>query len=432
MSLATPEKMQNFSEKTKKALREVSQTNPQNFNFSSVLEAIEDENFNKSFTGLFKDPLTMEKSKDYTSKLCGAIQSSRKSKSLALDLKSCQAQLEILTTVKPKEEVEDAIVKHDTKVKEKEPQTVSIVSSQVLLTDSSRSCSPPEVQSETERNIEQIQDIAQNLEASLYMKCINELYYHKDLPKEARGHYFHQVGGKTNFAKQCWDIDNHGENEIVYSFVSDEGFKMIKYPVYKYTISNGEIETSLPRNIMKFYDGEKPYYISQFDHIGQYFDSLPVNELTQFINERDLRTTSNSLESKYIKPYENFLDRNNLSKKIQLTTPEEAGYSNDAAKSCIKERMKEYVNIMMFRSHGKVFPYATEINEDIGVSDRSTLRHKYIKTSEEIKASLKKELLPETSSCLTIIEDGDFDDAFQKAYGNRIKNYNDYRKYFIN
>jgi hypothetical protein len=206
---------------------------------------------------------------------------------------------------------------------------------------------------------------------------------------------------------------------------------MINYPVYKYKINGGRIETSLPRNLLKFYDGDKPYYISQFNHIGQYFDSFPSGQLSTFVAENDISRSPASLKYKYIAPYEKFLSQQNKSTKIQLTSPEQAGFSTDAAKSCIKERLREYVTIMMFRSHAEDFPYTNEINADLQEPDRSSLRHKYIKTSDEIKASLRNKIINTSSACSGVIDDNDFDKSFEKAYGNRINNYNKYREYFI-
>jgi hypothetical protein len=441
-SLYQTESASSFSKETQDALKKVSNTNPRDFNFEMIIDATDDNKFNESLAALYKDPLTIEKSKEFTTTLCGAIQSSRKSKAHGLDLSSCEAQLKILSSTDSKEEVENTekelkeikreITSHDPNPKEAvEIETVKVVTSKLVLEEPKRACAPEVKRTETEKNIEDIKEITNNLEANLYMKCINELYYHDDLPVETRGNYFHKIGEQQNFAKQCWKLDNHGDKEIVYSFVSEDGFKMIKYPVYNYTIAGTDIETSHPRNLLKFHDGNKAYYISQFDNIGQYFDSLPVDQLEEFVTERDLMNSATSLQRKYIRPYEELLAKDGKSKKVQLTTPEEAGYSTDQAKSCIKERLNEYVGIIMSRSHVKVLPYTNELNADLQVSPRSSLSHKYSKTIEQIKAELKAEIVGGSSACQSIIDESDFTKAFEKAYVGRIENYTKYRHYFI-
>lgn len=432
-SLSNSSSSKNFSDETKKILKKVANTSPKNFEFEHILEATKDNNFNKSFNQLFQEPNTIINAKNFTSNLCGAIHSSKNSKSYQLDLQSCQNQLKILSSTEIKEvelkEIKKVIALHSKpSLKMEIPQE----SNEHLLVQPQRACPVEVVETVIEKNINNFSKIQNNLDASLYMKCINELFYNKDLPVEARGKYFHKLGDQTHFAKQCWELDQHGEDEIIYSFVSEEGFKIIKYPVYKYKVNNGEVETSLPRNLLKFYDGNKPYYISQFDNIGEYFDSLPEKDLSKFLIEHDIENKNSArLEKKYITSYEDFLIKDKKDKKIQLISPEEAGLSTEDAKSCIKDRLKDYVNIIMFRSHGKIFPYASEINEDIKVPDRSTLRDKYIKTTEEIRASLKEKIIPKDSACNTVINDEEYNESFKKAYGNRIDNYNKYRKYFI-
>lgn len=469
-STIKPEMMNGYSQNTQKLLNKINKIDPRDFELSSLLELTQDEEFNNQLSSIFQDPYTLENSKKYTNDLCQSIYASKESQSFKLDLNNCNAQLEILSS-KPLSKVSEKLVeetialhdkkidksdideivneilteesKEEEKVDETKNKELPIIEEKLkektysketqLLVQPERTCEVQKEKSSVEANLENFQDLQKNLDASLYMKCINELYYNDELPKEARGKYFHKLGDQLNFAKQCWDLDNHGEKEIIYTFVSEEGFKVIKFPVYNYTISNGQIKTSLPRNLLKFYDGDKPYYISQFNNIGQYFDSLPVSQLSQFLNENEIgNRNATSIHNKYVKAYENFLAKDNKSKNIILTTPEEAGLTTEDAKSCLKDRLKDYLNIIMFRSHGDLFPHTKELNADLQTPNRRTvLKEKYSKTTEEKKLELKAKILPEESSCKTIFTDKEFDDTFNRAYGGRIENYNKYRNYFI-
>jgi hypothetical protein len=445
-SIASAVESKNFSAKTREVLKRVTKTSPQNFSFEMTLDLTKDDGFNKALTSLFKEPLTMKKSEEYTSSLCSSIQSSKSSRTFKLDLENCKQQLQILSGASiDKKEVSNFVIQND-KGLEKEPLkkahvsletedlvTNIVTTSELNLNLPKKECVEKIDKTQAVKNIEDLAKVTENLDAQVYMKCINELYYNEDLPTEARGNYFHKVGGQINFAKQCWKLDNHGENEIIYSFVSEDGFKMIKYPVYKYfmTIGSNQVENSHPRNLLKFYDGDSPYYISQIDNIGQYFDSFPTNQLKGFASENDFMQSPASLISKYIKPYDKLLEKNNSGKRVRLSSPEEVGLTTESAKSCIKERLKDYVTIMMFRSHSEVFPYTNELNADLQTSPRSKLRDKYIRTSDEIKSSLENKIFKQSSACRAVISEKDFSDSFGKAFGSRIDNYNKYRKYFI-
>lgn len=445
ISLSQVESLSKYSNKTQEALVKITKTDPRDFNFEMVLAATDDNKFNESFNALYIDPYTLKKSQEFTTSLCSAIQSSGKSKAHSLDLSSCDAQLKLLSSTATEETDEDEvdddelkanITLHDTKPKTDEVEdevenNTKIVTSDLLIEDTRKVCAPEIEKTDSDKNIEDIKDITNNLEANFYTKCVNELFYHKDLPVEARGQYFHKLGDKISFAKQCWSLDKHGEKEILYSFVSEDGFKMLNYPVYNYTIPGTDTRTSHPRNMFKFYDGNKPYYLSRFDNIGQYFDSLPEDQLSDFVTERDLMVSESAIQRKYIKPYENYLIKDGKSKKIQLTTPEEAGYTTEQAKSCLKERLIDYVNIMMFRSYDEVFPYTKQLNADLAVYPRSSLRHKYSKTSGEIKKELIDKILNKSSACRSVFSESDYTKAFEKAYGKRLENYNEFRHYFL-
>src|SRR5690606_31973296 len=81
---------------------------------------------------------------------------------------------------------------------------------------------------------DELEKVQESLGPKLWNACAQELYYHEKLPVETRGNYWHDIGGVKYFAKQCWSLDNFGEKEIIYSFLSDSGFKVMKFPVYHY------------------------------------------------------------------------------------------------------------------------------------------------------------------------------------------------------
>ena len=274
-----------------------------------------------------------------------------------------------------------------------------------------------------------LQKISEELEAKTLLACTKELFNHKSIPKESRGNYWHKINGKENFAKQCWSLDNYGEKNIIYSFLSEDGLKVLKFPVYYY--KEGTIKTSLPRNIMRFQADGKNLLISQFDNVGEYFDSLEEAKLTSFVKEKGIMGNPVNIKKKYIDGYEQYLAKNNQ-KTPSLKKPSDENVSHEDALSCIKDRLADYVSIIWLKERPEALPYINTLNKDIGRTDRTAddIKTRYKNSPEEIVAEMKKSIFPDGSPCRGVISDQKLNDIFEKDFGSRKEHYNNVRKYF--
>jgi hypothetical protein len=186
-------------------------------------------------------------------------------------------------------------------------------------------------------------------------------------------------------------------------------------------------------NVLKFYSKNKPYYISQYFNIGEYFDSIPADQLAMLVKDRDFmpEDTPAAIVRDRIAPYDKLLKKYNKGKRIELTSPEENGFAIKTAKSCLNERLEDYTRIIMERTYRHLIPDAAQINQDIKLLDKSALQLKYRKTANEIQSILKEKLFPKSSSCHEVINDKTFDKLFKKAYSSQLENYTTYRGYFL-
>lgn len=417
----------NFSDKTKSILKEVASTSPKDFSFGQVKDLSKDANVSKAFISNFKTGL--EESKKFTEGLCQAIkQAPNKSKIHEMDIKNCQAQLDLLNEVNVSE-TKLIEVKKD-QIKEVSPQKTEEIKKIQTVVGNEEQCLPPPAEVIEPSKISTIKKVPEMLEAKAWNDCVTELYNHKSVPVEARGNYYHNIAGEKYFGKQCWDLDKHGQKEVIYSFVSDTGFKVMKFPVYYYQ-ENGS-EASLPRNIFKFKANGKSYLLSQYDHVGEYFDSLPEENLTSFAKEQALMDSTTKMKTKYIDGYEARLKKDGK-ETVKFSDVEEGGMNLADAQSCLKARLSDYISIILYKTKPEAIPYYNTLNADLKRTDRRApdLQAKYGKTIEEIKKAAREEVLPEGSACKNILTDKDLDAAFDENYSSRYENYEQVRKYFV-
>jgi len=274
-----------------------------------------------------------------------------------------------------------------------------------------------------------IEKINNEIESAALLKCSQELYDHKSVSKDAKGKYWHDINGKKTFAKQCWSLDNYGEKEIIYSFLSDEGIRVLKFPVFHYKV--GINDASLPRNIMRFEADGKKYLLSQYDNVGEYFDSLKEENLTAFVKERGIMGNPASMKKKYIDEYESYLAKKKLSTPSLQKTSSQTVSHGDAV-SCIKERLLDYVSIIWSKEAPEAIPYINTMNSDLKRKDiqAEDIQKRYALSPEDIRNEMKKNLFAEASPCRAVIQDQELNEVFDKNYKSRVEHYNNLRKYF--
>ncbi len=449
-SLSKSSEFKNFSKDSQEKLKEIARTKPRDFSFSQVKDLASDEKFNAAFLGGFKGGV--EESKKFTDELCQSISSApKKNKAHELDIANCSAQLDVLKSAKVetpkaievKKEKTKARVAVESKKEEKEkilPPTKHSVVAEALnklfnpSLNNEEQCVPPEAQVIDEKKIEPIQKVPEMLEVKQWNDCAKELYNHKDVMESSRGSYYHDIDGKKTFAKQCWNLDHYGEKEIIYTFLSDDGFKAVKFPVYEYSPKGNGEKATLPSNIFRFKVNGKNYLISTYSNYGEYFDSLPEEKLTEFMTEKDLLFYSSvaNVKKRQIDAYESFLAKDGK-KTRALVDPVEAGISMDDAKACIKTRLLDYVSFAWYNTKPNALPRANELNTDLARPDKNApdLQEKYKKTVSDIKKEMRESFFPEDSSCKGLFKDEEMDAMFDKNYGERINNYEKVRKYFV-
>lgn len=275
----------------------------------------------------------------------------------------------------------------------------------------------------------EIEKIGNEVESQALLKCVHELYDHKSVPKDSKGKYWHDINGTKTFAKQCWKLDNYGEKEIIYTFLNEGGIRVLKFPVFHY--KEGINETSLPRNIMRFEADGKSYLLSQFDNVGEYFDSLKEENLTKFVKDNRILGNPVTMKKKYIDGYQAYLSKNKLSTPA-LKKASENTVSHEDAVSCIKDRLLDYVSIIWTKESPEALPYINTMNADLKRSDRKAddIQARYTYSPQEIKERMIKDLFSEDSPCKAVIHERELSEVFDKNYKSRVEHYNNLRRYF--
>lgn len=424
--LAKSPEFSKFSSGTQEKLREIAKTPSRDFSFSQVKDLAKDPQLSKSFLSGYKSGL--EDSKKFTESLCQSIQAApKKTKAHELDIKNCQAQLDVLNQAN----VDSVKLVEEKQKKAKQiASSKEVVKNKVSINNEDKQCVPPKSDVIEEEKIKVIQKVPEMMEVTAWNECVKELYNHKNVQPESRGKYYHDLAGEKYFGKQCFTLDNYGEKEMIYSFISDSGFKVMKFPVYTYKESG--VEATLPRNIFRFKAKGKNYLLSQFDNLGEYFDSLPEERYNAFLKENDIMGNPANMKKRYIDAYENYLSKIGT-KTPELVDPSDDGVSLKDAQSCLKERLVDYVSMVWYKTHPEALPYTNTLNADLARSDKKTpeLQARYGKTVDEIKGEMGASLFPEGSSCRNVMTAEDLDKAFERNYGSRVGNYEKYRQYFI-
>lgn len=436
--LAEKSKGVKLSPDAKKAITSIQQMNAKSFDLDKIDVKSLDQSMGKQVEELFSAAdSNIESAVSFLKGLCGDLKTATQTGDTSLDLKNCEAQLEMLETLsEPKETQGDqgssrSLANDQTNVPA--PSKEEVVTDAIKQTPDSELCVQPNDNGDViEEKIKDITKVVETSTAGAWWSCMEQLDAHPDLAEGARGHFWHEIEGQKTFGKHCKYFNEDEKDQKLLAFMTPKGFQVLEYPVFHYKVPNelgGSDSTSLPRNVLKFRAGSRDYYVSEFDNIGDYFDTVSEDKFDAFI--RGIEYNPQSVKAKYVTKYETYLRKAGKPTQIKLTPAENSKVGMDEAKSCIKDQMERYVDILLIPAYNGHIPHFEQMQKDLkGDRNSEILKKRYQRDISQIKEEVRIEAMGKAPACKDIISPEDFSKIFDQTFGKRYENYEKLKRYF--
>ena len=339
----------------------------------------------------------------FTQSLCEDLKQSEKTGHQPFDSKICDAQLKtLIASHEKKEEPKKEIPK-----KEIPKKALTITPKTKANIEDCVACkqkAPASVIKDIENNVEDIHEVTKNTDAISYYACINEIEKHPEIKKQIddinswgeeysrKTGYWHQLDGQKNFGLLC-DIFHESKEEFV--FVNENGFKMV---------SNVKDEIRGAETVSQFKSGNTDYYIVQ-DILGNYFELVPKAKLS---------SASEDARADVAKYHKRGGKQSGTLKNIESSEV-------DFAKSCVKQRLLDYVDWMTYKK--SPMPNVAQFNADIGIynsGERESLKQKYGTPVDEVLKARFTDIMTPIPACSGIITEKDFDATYRDLQKEKI------------
>ena len=258
-------------------------------------------------------------------------------------------------------------------------------------------------------------------DAKQIMQCLHDISFAQSTPEFPRT-LFKTINQEEIYATHCYLPD--GDQYDSYIFITSDGIKALKFPVYKFMI--GIDHTSLPGDITHFKYKNKDFYINPDFGNAKILTHSQVPALAS-----DLMKSMPSVERQF-KKYEDYLISQNKLNAINVTSDPTAV---ESVMTCLKKNEADLLNDYMYGKFSSTVPVKGVITQDWNKFENitETDKQKYLRPFDKLKSDVINDILTAQPSCVGVIDNQQIEDAFNKCWGQNQEMYESlHKRYFPN
>ena len=248
-------------------------------------------------------------------------------------------------------------------------------------------------------------------DAKQIMQCLHDLSFAQTTPEFPRT-LFKTIGTEEIYATHCYLADS--DQYESYIFISNNGVKALKFPVYKFMI--GIDHTSLPGDITHFKYNQKDYYINpDFGNA-----KILTKEQLPALSEELMKSMPSV--NRQIKKYEDYLISQ---KKLDAINVTNDSLAVESVMPCLEQNKLSLLKDYFFGKFKDSIPPMGTIVKDWNQFDSisSEEKQKYTRSFDQLKSDVIKDVLSSQPSCIGILDNSLIESAFNKCWGENQERY---------
>jgi hypothetical protein len=265
-------------------------------------------------------------------------------------------------------------------------------------------------------------------------QCFEQLNSRPSLNENFKNQDYVEMDSEKILVTRCRVVDDNASKQRIYSLITPDGYRILKFPTYRYAVPNrkgGSSNKTLPVDLMKFKYKDKIYYLSDLYRFDEAVYVTSEDQVIPFMknisdkNEMDINTVALIRHDKTYTTWLKYIP------EVKELSEAESDYQT--IQNCLHDRVGAFaVKLLQSEFLGEI-PGYDQINIDM-TKDLSSveMRKKYLRTLDQIRDDIYQEMVAEVPACSAFLTPEIFAAAYTRTFSLQFNNYNTMRGNVLN